>query len=355
MRIEQLTFTRFIAALAIVIYHFGAEIFPFNNDNVRFLVKNAHVGVSYFFVLSGFIMIVAYNRLDKINAADYLKNRFARVYPLMAISVIPYLFALFLFPGKVKIWDIFLNLFTIQAWIPGKATAGNYPLWSLTVEIFFYVCFPFLINKIYKKYSLTNVAVCVVLVWAVSIGLQFYLENSPFYEGSMTPSHDLIYYFPPMHLNQFLIGNLAGLAVVNQAQGVKRRYDVLVLIPLIIIGLFFKYPFGVSYHNGFLAWFFAAFIILFAQNTGIITKIFSVKPLVFLGEISFAMYILQAPVFETSTKLIEKLKLTDNTSAIFYFNLVLLLAVSAFCHIYVELPLRNRIKNIRLKPVLKES
>lgn len=352
LRIDQLTFTRFIAAVSIVIYHFGQEVVPFDHKTVSFIVAQANIGVSYFFVLSGFIMIIAYNRFPKLNAADYLKNRFARIYPLIILSLLPFVGALVLFPGKVSLGAIVLNLTTLQAWIPGYATVGNYPLWSLTVEIFFYMCFPFLLNKIYKKYPLNNIALLIVAIWAVTMVIQHVLLGNLSDSSAQSINFDIIYYFPPMHLNQFLIGNLAGLVIVNRQETSLKRYDVFILLSAAIIVLFFRYPFGINYHDGFLAWFFAAFIVLMSLNTGVITKVFSLKPLVFLGEISFALYVLQFPVFEITSTLIEKLHLTANANLIFYTCLGLLIAVSAFCHIFVELPLRNRIKSIRLKPVV---
>lgn len=45
---EQLTFTRFIAALSIVVYHFGDIYPPFNSSILAPIVKNANLGVSYF-------------------------------------------------------------------------------------------------------------------------------------------------------------------------------------------------------------------------------------------------------------------------------------------------------------------
>jgi len=48
MRIEQLTFTRFLAAISIVIYHYGKNIFPFNHEITSFIFRQANLGVSYF-------------------------------------------------------------------------------------------------------------------------------------------------------------------------------------------------------------------------------------------------------------------------------------------------------------------
>lgn len=53
MRIEQLTFTRFIAAIAIVFFHFGKPLNIFSEPNIHKLLINANIGVSYFLILSG--------------------------------------------------------------------------------------------------------------------------------------------------------------------------------------------------------------------------------------------------------------------------------------------------------------
>ena len=79
MKISQITFTRFIAAMAIVISHFNKDLFLYKIDYISNIFLKANVGVSYFFILSGFIMIVAYHRKGKIAYLDYYRNRFARI------------------------------------------------------------------------------------------------------------------------------------------------------------------------------------------------------------------------------------------------------------------------------------
>lgn len=91
MRIEQLTFTRFIAAIAIVIFHFGKESYLFNSDYVSFIFRQAHLGVSYFFILSGFVMIIAYGNKKNINFIEYIKNRLARIYPVYLLAIVLFL------------------------------------------------------------------------------------------------------------------------------------------------------------------------------------------------------------------------------------------------------------------------
>jgi peptidoglycan/LPS O-acetylase OafA/YrhL len=334
--------------MAIVIFHYGVNIFPFSNESVSSLFKQANIGVSYFFILSGFIMIIAYGSYNKISPAEYLKSRFARIYPLLVLSVVLFIVAAYVH-GGVNLTDVCLNLSTIQAWIPDKATVGNFPLWSLSVEIFFYLCFPFFFNYFYKKYSITTSVIMIVLVWIVSISVQHYLLHSSFYTD-YSNSHSFIYYFPVMHLNQFLAGNLAGLLFIHKTPVTGKKYDILVVMVIIGLILLLKYPFGIDYHNGFLAVVFIPLIYFQAKSKGPLTVFFSKKPFVFLGEISFGIYMLQIPVFMIMQSILAKLNIADPT-VIFYLGIVVLIAASAVCHIYIELPLRNRIKNIQLRPL----
>ena len=348
MRIDQLTFTRFLAAIAIVIFHYGATVFPFSHSAVNFLVSQANCGVSYFFVLSGFIMIVAYGGQEHIDSKEYLKNRFARVYPLVALSALPYFF-IALKSDRVHFTDVLLNLITLQSWVPGKATAGNYPLWSITVEVFFYLCFPLFFNTLYKRFSLASLTIMSLILLAASVGLQHYLLSSGMVDIATDAGHDLVYYFPPMHLGQFVVGNIAGLFFLKNKTA-KHNYDLPVLLCVILLVAALKLQL-MDYHNGGLALLFAVFIYFLAGNTGFITRALNQKPLIFLGEISFAVYVLQAPVFAIVKLFCQKILPASGDAALFWLGSFVLIIASAIAHIFIEKPLRNKIKAWRLKPV----
>ena len=95
---------------------------------------------------------------------------------------------------------------------------------------------------------------------------------------------------------------------------------------------------------------FVPLILFQAFNKGLISKIFKTKLFTFLGEISFAIYVLQVPVFEAVNEVIDRLPsaLYLNTQSQFYFKITILMAVASFSYFYIEKPLRNRIKAIRL-------
>ena len=70
--------------------------------------------------------------------------------------------------GKVFFSNLFSNLFLIQAWIPEKALTFNPPGWSLSVEFIFYLIFPLLYNKVYRKVKNRTVFIYVILFWFIS-------------------------------------------------------------------------------------------------------------------------------------------------------------------------------------------
>lgn len=354
MRVEQLTFTRFLAAIAIVIFHFGIDLFPYNNELFLFLFKRANLGVSYFFILSGFVMIIAYSNKSKLNFFGFFKNRFARIYPVYLLAIcLMFLFKI-ISHKPLEITGLTLNLLLLQSWIPGQTLTINGPGWSLSVEFFFYALFPFLLNNIYNKKPIKTLFLPILLFWLIS-QLAFHLFlSSPFYSDYPSKSHEFIYYFPPLHLNEFLIGNLAGLLFTNKIIPQNKNYDWLIILILISIILIFKNPIGLNFHNGMISLLFAPLILFFASNKGKITTLFRHKFFVFLGEISFGVYILQIPVFFFTKNIFKFLNITDPQVSFYCFSTILII-ISALSYIFIETPLRNKIKDIRLGSILKRQ
>jgi peptidoglycan/LPS O-acetylase OafA/YrhL len=347
MRIEQLTFTRFVAAMSIVIFHFGKRVFPFNNEHISFVFGMANIGVSYFFILSGFIMIIAYRKHSRVDEIDYYKNRFARIYPVYLLGLLLYL------PIKMQITGIDLKLLmhfaALQSWMPGRVLDYNFPGWSISVEMLFYAIFPLLWNFIYsKKPNLGKLAVPILIIWVASQFILNFLRHSSFYSGELRSHHDLLYYFPLMHVNQFLIGNLAGLFFLKWYKNNQRNYDVAVILLFCLLLLAMRFPIGLDYHNGLLGIIFIPLIVLMALNTGFITRIFNKKPFIFLGEISYSLYILQLPVFYYGNWLP-----IENQSLAFMIKASLLIVLSSASFVFLESPLREKIKGLDLKRYLQ--
>ncbi len=344
MRIEQLTFTRFLAAMSIVVFHYGLDLAPFNKESISYLFEQANVGVSYFFILSGFVMIIAYGRKEKINTPQYLQNRFARIYPVYFLAIlILFVFKAFI-QNDVDYSGMVLNVFMLQSWIPMKALSFNVPAWSLVVEFLFYFLFPLLFNRVYSKRNYLNLVVPIVSFWLISQFAFHWALRSSYYEGPMTALHNFLYYFPFMHLNEFLIGNLAGLFMIHRWKDKKWNTDLLILALFIITALLLKYDTGLNFHNGLFALTFVPLIVLISMNNGWFTKLSNIKQLVFLGEISYGIYILQRPIHFWTQRTLTYLGLEHGSPEIFYIYLLVLIAASAISYQFIETPLRQKIK-----------
>lgn len=353
MRIEQITFTRFVAAVAIVIFHYGRDIFPFNGDIVQSAFSQAHLGVSYFFLLSGFVMIIAYHHKQSIKPLDYLKNRLARIYPIYLLALLLVVGANLAEGRAISLKQLGLGVFALQSWLPPYPMTLNAPGWSISVEMFFYIAFPFLFNYFFKRYSLTTIAIITGVVWVGSQLALHLLPHVPAFAALPAEhQHELLHYHPLMHLNQFMLGCLVGLAFVKLNLQ-QRNYDGAVLAMVValfaVVGLS---PEQINYHNGLLAIIFVPLIVLLCLNTGTITTLFNKEKLIFLGEISYGLYILQAPVYMWSEKFFKTVGISS-PAALFYFAFAMLLILSAVSYRFLETPLRNKIKNYGKIPPMR--
>ena len=345
MRLEQLTFTRFLAAIIIVVFHFGLDIPPFTHPSISFLFSN--VGISYFFVLSGFVMIIAYSKSGKsINPKTYFKNRFARVYPVYLIALLLSILMMWNCNIPIPKDALIFNFTMLQSWFPSYPMLINRTGWTLSVEVLFYLSFPFLFNRVYSRYKLATVAVWILLFWLISQMLSSYLQATKWNLTHLPITHNLLYYFPLMHFNQFLIGNLFGILLLHSYERFSRNWDWLVIVLLALTAALLKYqvPDG-NYHNGFLAILFGFIILIISLNNGLISRINNHKLLVFLGEISFGIYILQIPIHEALYKITKPFYYTQPTN-FFYVYLCVLVLISAISYQLIETPLRKLIRRL---------
>lgn len=348
MRIDQLTFTRFVAAMAIVVYHFGREVPPFNNPHLASLVHHANLGVSYFYILSGFVMMVAYYKKDPspVTPMVYYKNRLARIYPLYFIALLLVVSYYVLKSAPVSSVSLLLSLPGLQAWYPPSALQLNYPGWSISVELFFYILFPWLFNRLYLKYSFNKLLLLGIAVWFLSQLFFNGILNSSFYRDFPSNRANALFYFPLMHLNEFLVGNLAGLFVLRNRNLRFKNADVFLLLLMLMMAFVVTTGLPVNFHNGLLAIFIVPFLILLSLSKGVFSTIGSSQPLQFLGDISYGIYILQVPVYLYCYELFTRLGL-ENYTVLFYLYCIILIVTSAVFYKVVEKPLRDRIRNHR--------
>jgi peptidoglycan/LPS O-acetylase OafA/YrhL len=343
-QIMSLTSTRAIAALLIVVFHYGTNVYPFYLAPK--LVDSLNLAVSYFFVLSGFVMYKAYST-KQVHYGEFMQKRIARIYPLYLVAgllaFLPFLYVFFFkgLPLKINYPSEILGLFFLQAFIPQYVFTSNFPSWSLSVEMFLYLLFPLFLYIAQKNIrTFLAVTICIFITTQV-VHLIYY----PYAPDPAQLTHNFFQYNPLVYLNEFLAGMAC--AYIYDLEKVK-QYKIPLLPAFffgIIILLVIYRPLNISYSSGLLAPLFMLLILSTAINDN---RILRSRFLFLLGEISFGIYILQVPlrwIFYTVNARFFHLGI----NAAFY-TYVLFLIVASYCsYKIIEIPLRKKITSYRIK------
>lgn len=181
MQLNPLTSIRFLFALLVVLFH-GVLATDGSLDAwphfIAAVISHGFVGVSFFFVLSGFILAYSYSgrlRLPQ-DQRDFWGARVARILPAYFLAFLIYSpFAIYSVMISVNPLSSAMNSLTIasfqltltQAWIPKAALAWNSPAWSLSIEAFFYLLFPFIFPKL-ENMSARAIALVAISAYAAS-------------------------------------------------------------------------------------------------------------------------------------------------------------------------------------------
>lgn len=356
MQLPQLTFTRFIAASVVLIFHGAQSTYPFTVYPGRYLTQYGHIAVIYFFILSGFILTITYQsaleRTGVLNRGQFWLARFSRIFPLYFVALLMTVYVQKTFyNASVTPTQLLASTGLVQAWFPALVTTLNGPGWSLSVEAFFYALFP-LLFPVLTTLSNRVLTILLGISWGSGVGL-FYVLVNQLKPINLSPEeyHNLIYYSPWVHLATFVNGCISGLLfwryVRKHAPSPGCNQLSWILLLLGVIGLIVIVPNDslMAYaQGGMLAPVFILFITgLGLQNNGLLSRLFSWRPLVYLGEISYGLYILQMPVIWLFKK-IDPLSLGDTFQRdIFTFGTLFL--VTILCYHLIERPAQTYIRN----------
>lgn len=143
--IPVLTGLRALAAYLVFLHHYNpAPVGTFANR----LFHQGYIGVSVFFVLSGFLIYHRYGNdyLGRINWSwrRYFQNRFARIFPLYILLLLVTIAVRAQMRHPMRLFEIALNLTLLKGFSKTYAFSGIAQSWSLTVELCFYLMAPFL-------------------------------------------------------------------------------------------------------------------------------------------------------------------------------------------------------------------
>ena len=242
---------------------------------------------------------------------DYLIARLARIYPIFGLSI---LLSLPFFVGSLMhISSPYTHLLAasailfaplgLHAWVPGAACALNCPSWSISTEFFFYLLFPFILWRILRRPVAWSVATAIYLLltwillerlWSL-YGQGFSLTGHSAHDHASTNLvSQFIMYFPPNRLPEFMSGVLL---FVLWSMGGRYCKNVPLLVSAFLLASFVVFAFrdvvpDVALSNGFTA---IAWAPLILAGASMRSGLLSWPPLIFLGRISFSLYMLHIP------------------------------------------------------------
>jgi peptidoglycan/LPS O-acetylase OafA/YrhL len=373
-RLPAITSIRFFAALHVVIFHLHAIKVAAGPQWYQNFASIGYVGVSLFFVLSGFILVYTYANRET-PARSFWRARFARIYPAYLFSLIVtapfFIYVLFVMPMQsggnmdMFVWpkhhplaSALLVPALLQSWIPGAALAWNSVAWSLSVEAFFYLIFPALIVLLMRKRNSTLMSL-VLICWALSLTLTLgYTLLNPDHAAFVNDDSlgltwlNVVKFNPLLRLPEFLMGACCGFLFVRNHIHRKWATPLAVsgLVAFIAVAAFSSHiPYPVI-HSGLLAPAFAAIIYGIALRPAW-ARLLEFKPLVLLGDASYSLYLLHSVVLPMFFQ-------PDFEHPKHYFTWQILMgvfiaiAVSVAVYLGIEEPLRRKLRPKRPQPKL---
>lgn len=287
-RFESLDAIRGICACMVALYHFHTMGWINNAP----LIQHAALFVDFFFVLSGFVIAVSYG--DKLaqgySTIKFLGLRLGRVYPLhfaallllvateVAFAVLaPHIADRAPFAGENSPVDILYNLGLIQIFV-GDPLSWNMPSWSIAAEFWTYVAFALLWRLAGRRAWLATIPIAVIGLGLLAI-------------------------FPVQHLVVFqawsVVRCLVGFSLGVLAYEIYRRAPVSLnesASTALEVGVTITLAVFVSYAHGLLMLatpvLFMGAVLVFAAQRGLLSQMLLWRPLQFVGELSYSIYML---------------------------------------------------------------
>ena len=346
---------RAIAVIAVIIYHIDANYLP-----------GGFLGVDLFFVLSGYLIssliIKEYKSTGTVNLHNFYVRRARRLLPAVYFMITVVLIIITLFNGVLlkksyldalfgyiyssNWWYIFHKLDYFDSF--GSQSPFKH-LWSLAIEEQFYMFFP-LIFLIFNRKSKSNnsnsklnknfiyVVLSLILVSLIAHILLFDINNiNRIYFGTDTRAFSLLVgvvgaiLYPMDRLSERTTKK------DNMIYSIVSLVSILVLIGIMINTSEYN---TWLYRGGFLLVAIIGLIIIISSGRQytFMSKLLSFKPFVFIGKISYSLYLWHFPILVVTTPVSE-----IGNPNLFYVTLriILIFLVATGSYMFVETPIRK--------------
>lgn len=270
-RLETLDAIRGLAAIAVVFYHYTVRYYQIYPQEIQlpFDFYSGRYGVQAFFIVSGFVIYMSLTRINR--PIDFIVHRFIRLYPTFWFAVL-FTFLMVAYFGlagrEVSFVDMLVNLTMIPG--PFKVPSVDGVYWTLLYELkfYFWILILYSTNSLKKietisLYYLLFVLISSVMIW--NDELWYKVANQFFMFDNMS----------------FFISGIMFYKIFNDEVNYK---SYIVLILAATIGIYFD-----THHSPLtLVIIYILFVLLSIHKLEWI----AIKPFVFLGSISYALYLI---------------------------------------------------------------
>lgn len=325
LRLNSLTSTRFFAAMFVLAMHFSDYfIFP---DFIQPVIRVGGIGVTYFFILSGFVLYYSYGSkfeqgLSRLDFKNFFIARFFRIYPayllsFLLVTIVHFLakntfdFQSILSPDLLVSW--LTNLFAFQS-LTASTLAHMYwnaPSWSISTEFAFYLAFPFFVRYFVPRFN----SIFLLLIGIILFMIMWSLLRTLVVFGSFAGWFDRLVwvdYVSDRHflwrIWEFFVGIfVAKIYLILNTQysntffQSKKKRDLILFFSIFTLFFIAYYPWPASEMSQLLERVFrlslfnvvpfAVIIIVLASGKTFLSPLLENKYLIFLGEISYSIYI----------------------------------------------------------------
>jgi peptidoglycan/LPS O-acetylase OafA/YrhL len=362
--IPALTGVRFLATAMVFLCHYS---FLKQQTGVAAffagIFKEMYIGVTLFFVLSGFLICYNYYdsiRLDRGFLKGFFVKRFARIYPLyFLLATLHYLYHWS--TGKAVYTEYFFNITLLKGFFKNYLYTGIQPAWSLTTEETFYFLAPIIFYAIRR--NLFVLAMLVLYLTGILLVLVF---SEISWYGFFNDFKFMFWITFFGKCFEFFVGIQLALmvkreiSVQHQVTKPRTRYTIggvlfifVCLVLLYLNALYYELPrgsrnwYGISINNFILPIGVAIFFYGLITEATTLRKILSSALFRVLGKSSYAFYLIHLGLF--SNFILHKV-----TKNVFLLYLIVQFAAIILFYI-VERPANRLIRRRFLRTVTQSS
>ncbi len=274
--LRQLTGARGLAAWAVVLYHLRMSIAGLPAPVAAVFAKG-YLAVDFFFLLSGFVIWLAWHDRVGDETWRFWQKRVARIWPLH-LAMLAFAIALALVamargrPDPAFPWaELPLHLLLLQQWGTTSALHWNDPAWSISAEVAAYLLFPLLIRA--ADWTTWSTAALVATAAAILVALHLVMAAPTL--GADIPRFALV-----RCLAEFATGTIVAALYLR---GGRARSPLLFGLTLLAAAL------AGAPETLVVPAAFAALLLALARDAA---SPLAARPFHWLGEISYATYLL---------------------------------------------------------------